>query len=212
MRFCRANIMPTHSYQDMIRELADADHAMIIAYLDENLPILWRVDYLAMPGASSNLVTISFGDEARVMSFCRYLFDHGSTEQTPVQHSVGTTAEDRVAAVWGTSRKTDGRTRDIARMRGFPKGTSSAGYDRGHFFAHTMGGGLDINLFPQAARVNRSGLWRRMENYCAANPGTFCFVRPIYADTSWRPAQVEYGVIKMEPEKAPKFWGHTFDN
>src|ERR1043166_2255745 len=94
MRFCRANIMPTHSYQDMIRELADADHAMIIAYLDEKLPILWRVDYLAMPGASSNLVIISFGDEARVTSFFRYLFDHASAGQTPVQHSVGITAEE----------------------------------------------------------------------------------------------------------------------
>jgi hypothetical protein len=80
------------------------------------------------------------------------------------------------------------------------------------FFAHTMGGGLDINLFPQAARVNRGGLWRQMENYCARKPGTFCFVRPIYADTSWRPAQIEYGIIKVEAGRPPHLWRHLFEN
>jgi hypothetical protein len=94
-------------------------------------------------------------------------------------------------------------------MRGFP---TSKGYDRGHFFAHQMGGGLDINLFPQTASVNRRGLWRRMESYCVRNPGTFCFIRPIYADATWRPARLEYGILKREERRPIEFWVHAFDN
>ncbi len=99
-------------------------------------------------------------------------------------------------------------------MKGFLKGglTDRPGYDRGHLFAHTMGGGLDINLFPQAARVNRGGLWRHMERYCARNPGTFCFIRPIYTDESWRPSRLEYGIFKLEDGRPPEFWEHVFEN
>jgi DNA/RNA non-specific endonuclease len=160
-----------------------------------------------MPGSTTMLVTVTFGDESGKTPFCRYLFDHASSVPSGTEANA-----DRVAAVWGTSRKTDARTRDRARMNGFPMSNPSKSDDRGHFFAHTMGGGLDINLFPQSARVNRGGLWRQMENYCARNPGTFCFIRPIYADATWRPAQLEYGIIKVEDGKQPKFWGHVFEN
>lgn len=70
------------------------------------------------------------------------------------------------------------------------------GYDRGHFFAHTIGGRLDINLFPQNIPVNRWGKWRQLESYCSRNPGTFCFIRPLYSDKSWIPAELEYGILK----------------
>ncbi len=98
-------------------------------------------------------------------------------------------------------------------MKGFLQGKWAGDQDdRGHFFAHTMGGGLDINLFPQAIRVNRGGLWRQMENYCSRNPGTFCFIRPLYTDRSWRPTSLEYGIFKTETGRAPEFWGNTFAN
>src|SRR6266852_3246615 len=37
-----------------------------------------------------------------------------------------------------------------------------------------------------------------MERTCARHPGTFCFSRPIYADGSARPVQLEFGVLRME--------------
>jgi DNA/RNA non-specific endonuclease len=100
-------------------------------------------------------------------------------------------------------------------MAGFLGGVWSdthPGRDRGHFFAHTMGGGTDINLFPQLASVNRGGEWRRMERYAVEHPGTFCFIRPIYAGTSWTPSQLEYGIYKMPPADAFGFWGNVFPN
>jgi hypothetical protein len=198
--------------EPILRAYAPADRVSIVSRLDEALPRLWHADYLAMPGSTDNLVTVTFGDETRAGPFCRYLFDHSTDPLRQNLPDEDGTAEDRVVAVWGTSREPDSRARDKARMRGFPLGPSAAHDDRGHFFAHTMGGGLDINLFPQTPHVNRRGLWRKMETYCSQNPGTFSFIRPIYVDTTWRPARLEYGIVKLIEGKAPELWSHLFDN
>jgi hypothetical protein len=180
-------------YDSLIESIRGMDPATAIALLDEQLPTLWKRDYETMPGSTENLVVITTRAETPT-SFCRYLFDHAGADGTEPHR---TAAEDRVAAAWGTSRPAPATTRDRARLKGFLKdsGWRERGDDRGHFFAHTMGGGLDINLFPQAASINRRGDWRRLETYCARNPGTFCFIRPIYADHGWRPAALEYGVL-----------------
>ncbi len=123
--------------------------------------------------------------------------------------------EDRVVGVWGTSKPGVARLRDQSRMRGLLRHAWTSRFpssDRGHFFAHTMGGGLDINLFPQSAQINRKGLWRKMENYCTDHPGTFCFVHPIYHDKSWRPSLLEYGIVKMTADTPYRFWGNVFEN
>jgi hypothetical protein len=194
-----------HRYETILRQLPHADSASLAAELDRVLPPLWQTAYRAMPGSTESLVTVT--PEVRETGFCRYQFDHASDDPTQGPER----AEDRVAAVWGTSGTEDARTRDKSRIAGFPKG-SRASDDRGHFFAHTMGGSVDINLFPQSAKLNRGGLWRQMEIYCAQRPGTFCFVRPIYRDTSWRPAQIEYGIVKTEDGAPPQLWHHLFDN
>jgi hypothetical protein len=207
-----------HDYNLLCRQLArSSDRQSIIAYLDAVLPVMWQEDYLAMPSSSPNILVVTSGDEKRIGAFCRYMFDHTSDpsirESDPTDR--GRYAEDRVVAAWGTSRHEPARTRDAARMKGFLKGVWSErfeGSDRGHFFAHTMGGGLDINLFPQAKRLNRGGLWRKMESYCALNPGTFCFVHPVYSDESWRPRQLEYGIFKIRSRDPIEFWGHLFEN
>jgi hypothetical protein len=207
-----------HDYDFLCRQLTSSgDRQSVVDYLDAVLPAMWQEDYLAMPFSSPNILVVTSGDDKRVGAFCRYMFDHASDASNqksglinPAQY-----AEDRVVAAWGTSRREPARTRDAARMRGFLRGVWAqrfGGADRGHFFAHTMGGGLDINLFPQAKRVNRGGLWRKMESFCALNPGTFCFVRPIYADESWRPRQLEYGIFKIRSNAPVEFWGHVFEN
>jgi hypothetical protein len=207
-----------HDYVLLCGQLARGiDRHSLIDHLDAVLPAIWQADYCAMPFSSSNILVVTSGDEKRVGPFCRYMFDHASAaanRESVLMHPEPY-AEDRVVAVWGTSRHEPARTRDASRMKGFLKGVWSqrfSGTDRGHFFAHTMGGGLDINLFPQAKRVNRSGLWRKMETYCALNPGTFCFIRPVYADESWRPRQLEYGIFKIRSGDPVEFWGHMFEN
>jgi hypothetical protein len=178
-------------------------HASAVAYLNKVLPPLWANAY---PSKGGELLTVTLGDEMGKEGAVSTMFDLRSKKLK---------TEDRVVAVWGVSRAELANTRDTGRMAGFLSKVWSDTYpgrDRGHFFAHTMGGGMDINLFPQLASVNRGGEWRRMERYAAEHPGTFCFIRPIYADTSWTPAKLEYGIYKMPPANAFRFWGNVFPN
>jgi len=72
--------------------------------------------------------------------------------------------------------------------------------DRGHFIAHSLGGNIWVNIFPQRRDINRgtseSGKrYKMMENYLLKNEGIFCFLRPIYFDFYNRPYLIEYGYI-----------------
>jgi hypothetical protein len=126
----------------------------------------------------------------------------------------GDHGEDRVVAVWGRSAVPDHR-RDRARLAGFipnPLSWSAAQRDRGHFVAHAAGGGLDVNLFPQAASLNRGRTdegrrWRRMERYAALHPGTPLFVRPSYDTPGWAPAALDYGLLAGDG-----LWSEGFAN
>jgi hypothetical protein len=182
----------------------------ILTYLNRALPPLWEADYQAMTSSPSALLTVTFREPQHADSELNVLFDHASFAAGASSHGT----EDRVVAVWGLSRSEPAGTRDKQRMAGYLRDVWSdtyPGYDRGHFFAHTMGGGTDINLFPQLASVNRGGRWRELETYAASHPGTFCFIHPIYVGTSWIPARLEYGIFHMPPE-AFRFEGATFAN
>ena len=140
-----------------------------IAYLNKVLPPIWASQY---SGTAGELLTVTLGGKQGENGAVSTMFDLQPKKS-------GT--HNRVVAVWGLSKAEPAETRDKSRMAGFLQGAWSLAYpgrDRGHFFAHTMGGGTDINLFPQLASVNRGGEWRRMEQYAADNPGTFCFIHP----------------------------------
>ena len=187
-------------WQGLPRPLGGASGA---AYLNKALPPLWAAAY---PTKGGELLTVTQGGDAGEEGAVSTMFD---------LQPKGSKVEDRVVAVWGLSRAEPANTRDTGRMAGFLGSVWSATYagrDRGHFFAHTMGGGTDINLFPQLASVNRGGEWRRMERYAVEHPGTFCFIRPIYAGSSWTPSQLEYGLIKLPPVDAFGVWINLFPN
>jgi hypothetical protein len=174
-----------------------------IAYLNKALPPIWASQY---PETGGELLTVTLGGKQGENGAVSTMFDLQPKKSG---------ADDRVVAVWGLSKAEPANTRDTSRMAGFLKGAWSAAYpgrDRGHFFAHTMGGGTDINLFPQLLSVNRGGEWRRMEQYAADNPGTFCFIRPIYKGSSWTPSELEYGIFKLPPNDPFKFWRNIFAN
>ena len=175
----------------------------VIAYLSKVLPPIWASQYTA-PG--EELLTVTLGGKEGENGTVSTMFDLRSKRSN---------IDDRVVAVWGLSKAEPASTRDTGRMAGFLGGVWSTAYpgrDRGHFFAHTMGGGTDINLFPQISSVNRGGEWRRMERYAVDNPGTFCFIRPIYKGSSWTPSELEYGIFKLPPKDPFKFWGNIFPN
>lgn len=192
-----------HAYKALAfegRERLNGD--LILEALVPKLFSLWESDYAAMPGGGGEWLEVLSPDR-RILT----LFHLARGRQS--------TTEDHVVAVCGFPRSERASSRDRGRMAGFLKKVWSAtypGYDRGHFFAHTMGGGLDINLFPQRSSVNRGGRWRELEEYARNTPGCFCFVRPLYVDLSWKPAQLEYGVFDLPPERALDFQGEMFPN
>ncbi len=163
--------------------------AALAAFLLEHLPDVWCDGYRRMPNGPVQIVEVSDGGY-------RYLFDLGA---------------ERVVAAYGSSRYNPSK-RDSARMAGFLGSTAGLSwrerffathhdrYDRGHFMSHRQGGGLDINLFPQRADINRGksalgSQYRAMERHCASTASTFCFSRPIYDDDSWVPAALDYGAM-----------------
>ena len=127
---------------------------------------------------------------------------------------------ERVVAVYGISPNINKKLplREKSRIayyfRNFIKRLQhESALDTGHFIAHSLGGGLDMNLFPQNRAVNQGrsaegSLYRKMERCAAKNAGTFVFSRPIYFDDTWNPLFLEYGVIKTDGS----LWTHIFDN
>src|SRR5215467_9318225 len=144
----------------------------------------WRESYIAAVERATNLVRF------RSRSF-EYVIDLYSELEANGEISYDQTVEDRVVAVLGTSATPD-EPRVGTRMRGWLGETGEivgAVRDKGHFIARSIGGGLDLNVFSQDRQLNRGWsaqgkTYRRMERYCQELPGTFCFSRPIYCDSS----------------------------
>jgi hypothetical protein len=168
----------------------------------ERLELEWIAAYRTATAWTPQVLEIAQGELV-------FLFD-----AAPALTRAPESGDDRVVAVWGRSHAAEQR-RDRARLAGFlpnPLAWSRAGLDRGHFVAHAAGGALDLNLFPQVNALNRGRsregrLWRRMEDHAARHPGTPLFVRPVYRDSSWRPAALELGLLAGET-----LWCERFSN
>jgi hypothetical protein len=134
--------------------------------LGERLSNEWASSYRARarPGNDPELVEV---DQREL----RYLFDVTLA---------------RVVGVYGKSAPTSA-ARPGARMREFPLPPDTPAVIRGHLVAHSIGGGTDINLIPQNARLNLSAGWRRLERLAQAHPGCFISVEARYEDLSQTP-------------------------
>ncbi len=128
---------------------------------------------------------------------------------------------ERVVAAYGCSgRRLGGSKRsDHARRQGWAGGSITSHYsvpvDKGHFMSDAAGGGSDINLFVQRRDLNqgRSEQGKRyvqLEQFCQANPGTFCFSRPFYVGADQNPESLEFGVLR-DPQQF-RLETDVFDN
>ena len=163
----------------------------------------WIDRYRASTSWSPEILEIALGSLV-------YLFD-----EAPAQRAGDTGVSDaRVVGVWGRPA-TGRRPRDRSRQQSFlpdSRRWSRAGFDRGHFVAHSLGGGMDINFFPQAADVNRGRSragrrWRELERRAGGSARTLVLVRPVYDAETWVPRWLDFGVVlgdELEIE--------TFDN
>lgn len=151
----------------------------------------WTERYRARTAWSPEILEISLGSLV-------YLFD-----EAPAQRPAGGGPCDaRVVGVWGRPATPD-RPRDRSRQQGFladVRRWSGAGFDRGHFVAHSLGGGMDINFFPQSADLNRGRSsagrrWRELERRAQASAEALVLVRPVYDSDTWVPRWLDFGVV-----------------
>lgn len=199
------------TYDDFLAGSADLELARIIEYLSSELKYKWLGEYQEMTPHPIEVV------ETVLESFT-YVFDLYGQMQSPESPDEGEPTDGRLVAAFGTS-KPPTYDRESSRLRGWigPTGAMlGSERDKGHFIAHTIGGHIDrfeINLFSQLRHINRGWsergkVYRRMEEFCATNPGTFCFSRPFYEGLTCRPQRLEFGLLR--PDKT--LWVEEFQN
>jgi hypothetical protein len=168
----------------------------------------WLQVYTATTSHAANIVVVERGT-------FEYFCDSYSGLEALGEVAFDQRVRDRVIGVLGTS------TLMRRRRRGsFPNGwlelpeeLDGSDRDKGHFIAHSIGGALDVNVFSQDRDLNRGvseqgKTYRQMEKYCYERPGTFCFSRPIYADTTSIPRWLEFGLIREDGSP----WIEVFEN
>jgi hypothetical protein len=199
------------NYHPIMAEAEALGIADMPAFLREELPPRWIADYKEATPRATNILRIELGTFV-------YLFDFVTELELEGVLEPGTVCEDRLVAGHGFSTAGAGR-RETGRVRGWVGPTEKylgLARDKGHVFGRALGGrvdGLEINLFSQARALNRGWsaegkLFRRMEQHCAAHPGSFCYFRPRYNDHLACPAAVEFGVLM--PDR--KLWAEEFQN
>jgi hypothetical protein len=180
----------------------------LITYLREHLPMKWQQVYMATTSHAANIVRVERGT-------FEYFCDSYSGLEALGEVACDQRVRDRVIGVLGISGPMRRRRRGS-----FPNGwlelpeeLDGSNRDKGHFVAHSIGGGLDVNVFSQNRYLNRGvseqgKIYRQMEKYCYENPGTFCFSHPVYADTTSIPRWLEFGLIREDGNP----WIEVFEN
>ena len=193
-------------YEPLLSALPDGANAA--QFLRDELPFRWRDLYVSSVAHPTNLVRFQF----RTFEYiCDFYSELEATGEVPYDQRVA----DRVVAVIGISARAEEK-RDANRSRGWVGPTEEflgTERDKGHFMAHCIGGGLDVNVFSQERRLNRGWspqgkIYRQMENYCYQQPGTLCFSHPVYEDGSNVPRWLEFGLLKTDHT----LWVELFDN
>ena len=198
-------------YDLILKEAGPCSAEGVISFLSEELPYIWRDAYAQMTPRATEIVRMQRG------SF-EYIYDDYATLEATGAVPYSPDAEARLVGVLGRSEPKSEK-RDDGRLRGWVGPTETMfgrEWDKGHFIAHSIGGAVDgweLNVFVQRREMNRGWSeagkrFREMEKYCASNPGTFCFSRPLYVNPTAIPAFVEFGLLKSDG----KVWVECFDN
>jgi hypothetical protein len=224
-----ANIM-SWMMTKMMSRIQEITMCVISAEIRKRLDEMFRIDYALCLGQNPEFLTPQ-GLKTQIINKIAFDWMDMYDIQCEMKSSIleitidGYTflwdeTYERVVVVYGIASdelinkvKQRDRPRIAYYYRNFIKDIENSQYDTGHFIAHSLGGGMDMNLFPQKREMNRGysesgSVYRKMENYALRHPETLVFSRPIYFDDTWRPFFLEYGVLKDVFE----LWWNIFDN
>ncbi len=203
--------MNRQEYEVILERARNEAGTDFVAIFARELAEEWRAIYEAMSRRATNIVRFQCG--------CfEYIYDDYASLEATGQVPYDPVMEARLVAVSGYSA-VQGKARDDFRLKGWVGATETTfgrEWDKGHFIAHSIGGAVDraeVNVFVQLRALNRGWskegkLFREMEAYCEAYPGTFCFNRPTYEDETARPAFIEFGLVKRDGS----LWVERFAN
>jgi hypothetical protein len=202
-------VLPTKyviNHEAVLSSAGPRSAASLVQLLRESLPSIWRNVYLSTITHEPNLVRFRHGE-------FEYICDLYSQLEVTGSVPYDQTVSDRVIGAFGCSSRAQERRKARIDRINLSEELEDTPRDDGHFMAHSIGGGLDVNLFSQNRQLNRGWsaqgkIYRRMEKYCREQEGTFCFSRPIYADGSNVPRWLEFGVLKVDGT----LWVEVFDN
>lgn len=180
----------------------------LIKHLRKHLPRKWQRVYTAASSHTPNIIHAEYGT-------FDYICDSYSGMEALGAVAFDQRVRDRVVGVLGISLPMRGRRRGSLPKDWIehPEEVDGSVRDKGHFIAHAIGGGLDMNVFSQARDLNRGlseqgKVYRLMERYCYENAGTFCFSRPVYDDATSIPRWVEFGLLRDDGS----LWVEVFEN
>jgi hypothetical protein len=180
----------------------------LIADLRLRLPAQWQRVYTAAASHAPNIIHVEYGT-------FDYICDSYSGMEGLGEVALDQRVRDRVVGVLGISLPMRGRRRGSLPKDWVehPEECDISGRDKGHYIAHAIGGGLDMNIFSQVRGLNRGiseqgKVYRLMERYCYDNAGTFCFSHPVYDDATSIPRWVEFGLLRDDGS----LWVEVFEN
>ncbi|MFA9388756.1 MAG: hypothetical protein ACERKD_03060 [Prolixibacteraceae bacterium] len=198
-------------YEKLLNSIGHLSYSELVQELERNLPFLWTDFYESQSERLCNIFVIRRGG-------FEYLFDEIDSFIAQGILPDEANLSSRIVAAYGKSAPKISK-RDDYRLRGWVGPTEKIfgkDWDKGHFIAHSIGGaveGTELNVFKQKRELNRGWseegkLFRKMEEFCFQNPGTFCYNRPLYNDQSDCPSVIEFGLLKPNNE----LWVEFFDN
>ena len=198
------------NYIELFENENDMTYNELGQFIQEQLIKIWINDYKTQCNRLTDIGSMFNGSFEYIYDDCESLFRKGIINDDSI--------ESRMVAATGTSSPKNGK-RDDYRLKGWLGKTETVfgkQWDKGHFIAHSIGGAIDsieINAYPQIRALNRGWseegkIFRKMETYCFEHPGTFCFTRPIYKDQTYRPADLEFAILKNDKT----LWTETFNN
>jgi len=198
-------------YKELLLEVDQLPYEEVVTLLMESFPSIWVETYKSDSNRLTDICIITHGTYEFIYDDTDSLIDRGIVPEDSKNAA-------RIVAVFGKSSPQK-KKRDDYRLRGWVGPTEKIfgkKWDKGHFIAHSIGGAVDqmeLNVFKQKRELNRGWsdegkLYRKMEEYCFKNPGTFCFSRPIYTNQSDKPSFLEFGLLKHDKE----LWIELFNN